>query len=70
MQIKLDGEEVTEAIINYINQELDTDVKAIDYPSIQIGKNNYELNLEADISLWVVKEKTWVIKPTPEWPYP
>ena len=58
MQIKLDGEQVAEAIINYINQELDTDVKALDYPNIQIGNNNYELNAETDISLWVVKEKT------------
>ena len=57
MRVKLDGEEVAEAIIRYISTELGTKVSAIDYPTIEVGKKSYELNFETDVSLWVFKEK-------------
>ena len=57
MRVKLDGEEVTEAILRYLSTELGTEVSAIDYPTIEIGKKSYELNFETDVSLWVFKEK-------------
>jgi len=56
MEIKLDGEAVGEAIIDYINKQLDTKVKAVDYPMIEMGKKSYELNFETDVSVWVYKE--------------
>ena len=56
MRVKLDGEQVTEAIIKYINTELDTEVSVIDYPTIKIGKTSYELNFETDVSLWIYKQ--------------
>jgi len=55
MRVKLDGEQVTEAIIRYINTELGTEVSVIDYPTIEIGKTSYELNFETDVSLWIYK---------------
>tara|TARA_E500000318_G_scaffold31690_1_gene31494 strand:- start:1997 stop:2182 length:186 start_codon:yes stop_codon:yes gene_type:complete len=56
MRITLDGETVTEAIIDYINKEFDTKVGVIDYPTIEIGKKSYELNFETDITLWAFKD--------------
>jgi hypothetical protein len=56
MRIVLDGEAVGEAIIDYINKQLDTEVKAVEYPMIEMGKKSYELNFETDISVWVYKE--------------
>lgn len=56
MRIVLDGEAVGEAIIDYINKQLDTKVKAVDYPMIETGKKSYELNFETDVSVWVYKE--------------
>ena len=56
MRIVLDGEAVHEAIIDYINKQLDTQVKGIDYPVLEIGKKSYELNFETDVSLWITKE--------------
>jgi hypothetical protein len=56
MRITLDGEEVTEAIIRYISTELGTEISAIDYPTIEVGKKIYDLNFETDVSLWVFKE--------------
>ena len=57
MRIKLDGEEVTEAILRYISTELGTELSAIDYPTIEVGKKIYDLNFETDVSLWVFKEE-------------
>jgi hypothetical protein len=56
MRIVLDGEAVGEAIIDYINKQLDTKVRAVDYPIIEMGKKSYELNFETDVSVWVYKE--------------
>ena len=56
MEIKLDGEAVGEAIIDYINKQLDTKVTAIDYPTIEIGKNSYELNFETSVNIYICKE--------------
>jgi hypothetical protein len=57
MRVKLDGEEITEAILRYISTELGTEVSVIDYPTIEIGKKSYELNFETDITLWAFKDK-------------
>jgi hypothetical protein len=56
MRIVLDGEAVGEAIIDYINKQLDTKVRAVDYPIIEMGKKSYEINFENDVSVWVYKE--------------
>jgi hypothetical protein len=58
MRITLDGETVAEAIMDYINKELDTKVSAVDYPMIEIGKKSYELDFETEVSVWVYKELT------------
>ena len=56
MEIKLDCEQVGEAIIDFINKELDTKVKAIDYPVVEIGKKSHELNFNTSVSIYIYRE--------------
>ncbi len=58
MEIKLDGEQVGEAIIDYINKELDTKIKAIDYPVVEIGKKSHELDFSTSVSVYIYREAT------------
>ncbi len=55
MEINLNGEEVNEAIIDYINKELKTKVAGIDYPIFEVGKKNYEVNLDTTIRVYVYR---------------